>query len=296
MKVAVIGGGVMGQSIVDGWLRHGVFPAQSIFITDAHPEAIKKLQEKYPNSLVGSDNNAAVEASSLVLLCVKPFLVETVLSQLASRLAGKTLISIAAGIKLAVYHRILKYDPSISIIRAMPNIACRIDHGVTAVCSQNSAEGIKGPSEAAMLETEPLFTPLGGWLRVEDEKLMDVVTALNGSALAFGLMAIEAMADGAVKAGLPRPQSLSLSANALLAASSLCLEENASHPAVLREQITTPGGCTIAGLIALENGGFRSTLASAVLETTRASKELGCVKKEESSSGSCCECKCKARS
>ena len=160
-----------------------------------------------------------------------------------------------------------------AIFRVMPNIACRVESGLTAVCGQSVVDGVYCDNEL-LNATKTIFEPLGGWTAVEDEKLMDVVTALNGSALAFGCMAIEAMADGAVAMGLPRAMALSLSSHALKAASALHLGTG-EHPAVLRDQITTPGGCTIAGLLALEDGNFRSTLAKAVQETTRVSKQLG---------------------
>lgn len=265
----------MGQCIVDGWLKHQIFSAEQIVITDAYLPSIEALKRKYPGCQVLSDNGAAVQSADLVVLCVKPFMVESVLQSLAPYLRGKVLLSIAAGIKLSVYHHILSGAAPKAIIRAMPNIACRVDKGMTVVCDSNAAEKIAALDRPAVLATEALFQPLGGWLCIDDEKLMDVVTALNGSALAFGLQAIEAMADGAVKAGLMRPMALSLSAHALLAAGSLAVEPDAPHPAVLRDQITTPGGCTIAGLLTLEEGNFRSTLAKAVLETTRVSKELG---------------------
>lgn len=280
-KVAVIGCGVMAQCLVDGWLKHGIFKAEQMTLTDALPAALAALKTKYPACAVQADNHAAVKDASLIIICVKPFMVQKVLSQLVaadgSLFRDKTVLSVAAGLRLSLYWDILRDNEPRAIIRAMPNIACRVDHGMTAVCGNSAANGISC-DPALLAATESLFAPLGGWSLVEDEKLMDVVTALNGSALAFGCMAIEAMADGAVAMGLPRKTALSMASHALLAASALQLRSD-EHPAVLRDQITTPGGCTIAGLLALEDGNFRSTLAKAVQETTRVSKELGACQK-----------------
>lgn len=279
-RVAVLGCGVMAQCLVDGWLKRGVFVAENMILTDAIPAGLTALQNKYPKCKITANNAEAVKGADVVILSVKPFMVSQVLKEIMendnSAFDGKILISVAAGLRLSLYHELL--PSSCHIIRVMPNIACRVEAGMTAVCGSCSADGIKFGDQALLEATRDIFEPLGGWTLIDDEKLMDVVTALNGSALAFGCMTIEAMADGAVAMGLPRAAALNLSAHALLAASSLQIK-GGEHPAVLRDQITTPGGCTIAGLLALEEGNLRSTLAKAVQETTRVSKELGCVKK-----------------
>lgn len=273
-KVAVIGCGVMAQCLVDGWLKNSIFKAKNMILTDSYQPGLEALNKKYQDCTITSNNESAIKQSSVIFVCVKPFMVEKVLSEIPKDIFNdKIIISIAAGLKLSLYHGILKNSGFKAIFRAMPNIACRVDSGLTAICGQSSVDEIFCDSEL-LNSTRTIFEPLGGWTAVEDEKLMDVVTALNGSALAFGCMAIEAMADGAVSMGLPRPMALSLSAHALKAASALHLGTG-EHPAVLRDQITTPGGCTIAGLLALEDGNFRSTLAKAVQETTRVSKQLG---------------------
>lgn len=272
--VAVIGCGVMAQCLVDGWLKNKIFQAEKMFLTDSYPQGLENLKKKYQNCSITSDNSEAVKLASVIFICVKPFMVEKVLKEIPGNyFREKIIISIAAGLNLSLYHDILRNYSVKAIFRAMPNIAARVDCGMTAVCGQSEAFGIECCSNL-LNETKPLFEPLGGWTAVEDEKYMDVVTALNGSALAFGCMAIEAMADGAVSMGLPRQMALSLSAHALKAASALQIETG-EHPALLRDQITTPGGCTIAGLLALEQGNFRSTLAKAVQETTQVSKKLG---------------------
>ena len=273
-NVAIIGCGVMAQCLVDGWLNNKIFQESKMILTDSYPAGLEALKKKYRACQVTNDNTDAVIKSSIIFVCVKPFMVESVLSSIPkSTFNDKIIISVAAGLKLSLYHGILKESGVRAIFRVMPNIACRVESGLTAVCGQSVVDGVYCDNEL-LNATKTIFEPLGGWTAVEDEKLMDVVTALNGSALAFGCMAIEAMADGAVAMGLPRAMALSLSSHALKAASALHLGTG-EHPAVLRDQITTPGGCTIAGLLALEDGNFRSTLAKAVQETTRVSKQLG---------------------
>lgn len=273
-KVAVIGCGVMAQCLVDGWLKNEIFDSKKIILTDNHDPSLVRLSEKYPSCKVMKDNKEAVLCSDVIFICLKPFMVQSVLSSIPIDIfKDKIIISIAAGLKLSLYHTILAGGSVKGIIRAMPNIACKVDHGLTAVCGDSAVDGLKCDQQL-LFSTESIFKPLGGWSAIDDEKLMDAVTALNGSALAFGCMAIEAMADGAVSMGLPRSLAISLSSHALLAASALQIGTG-DHPAILRDQITTPGGCTIAGLSALEHGNFRSTLIKAVQETTRVSKEMG---------------------
>ena len=273
-KVAVIGCGVMAQCLVDGWLKNKIFDPKLMTLTDSYPLGLQNLTKKYPHCTITEANNEAIQAAHVIFICVKPFMVESVLAQVPKELfKGKILITIAAGLKLSLYHEILGGSGIRAIFRAMPNIACRVDSGLTAVCGKSSQDSITCDEEL-LADTQKIFEALGGWCAVEDEKLMDVVTALNGSALAFGCLAIEAMADGAVSMGLPRPLAISLSSHALKAASALQIGTG-EHPAVLRDQITTPGGCTIAGLLALEEGNFRSTLVKAVQQTTQISKQLG---------------------
>ena len=273
-KVAVIGCGVMAQCLIDGWLKNKIFDPKLMTLTDSYAPSLQNLTKKYPHCTITAANTEAIQAAHLIFICVKPFMVESVLTQVPKEFfKNKILISVAAGLKLSLYHEILEGSGIRAIFRAMPNIACRVDSGLTAVCGKSFQDSIDCDQELLMA-TQTIFEALGGWSAVDDEKLMDVVTALNGSALAFGCLAIEAMADGAVSMGLPRPLAISLSSHALKAASSLQLETG-EHPAILRDQITTPAGCTIAGLLALEEGNFRSVLAKAVQETTRVSKQLG---------------------
>lgn len=249
----------------------------SRFIACVNREASAKRLRGTLKSLVGGEaievtvgqNIVAVQQSDVVLLCCKPQVAHLILTEsgVKEALAGKLLISILAGVTIAQLSNWVL--PSTTVIRAMPNTPCRIREGMTVVSNLP-------PSDAEGLNKEiilKIFSSIGR-CRFLEERHFDACTALSGSGPAFACIFLEAMADGGVMMGLPRAEALELAAQTLQGAARMALQPDA-HPAQIKDSVTTPGGCTIAGLLALEDGRVRSTIARAIQVATERASELG---------------------
>jgi len=261
----VIGCGTMGEAIVRGVLASGALAPAQIFASDARPETAAALAERY-GVRTSHDNLAVATACQLALVAVKPYQVAAVLDRdpMRASLAGKLVVSIAAGVRLERLHG---YLPSSAVVRAMPNTPALIGEGMAGL-----ARG-QGTSDAQMARALALFAAVGKSVEV-DEAHMDIVTALAGSGPAFVFVMIDALADGAVRLGLRRDTAVTLAAQMVQGAARM-VGQTGSHPAVLKDQVTTPGGCTIAGLGVLEEGKLRAVLARAIEETARVAGKLG---------------------
>ncbi|KAJ3504017.1 hypothetical protein NLJ89_g8165 [Agrocybe chaxingu] len=216
-----------------------------------------------------SKNIEAVQNSDVVLLCCKPQIVHTILSEpgMKEALEGKLLISILAGVTMSqITNWVL---PSTRVVRAMPNTPCKIREGMTVV--SNLPPSVHSETDRAVILK--IFSSIGR-CRFLEEKHFDACTALSGSGPAFACIFMEAMADGGVMMGLPRAEALELAAQTLQGAARMVLQGN-THPAQLKDSVTTPGGCTIAGLLALEDGRVRSTIARGIQIATERASELG---------------------
>lgn len=255
----------MGEAIVRGVLRSGALAANQILASDARAEVATALASKH-GVRSGTDNLAVALACDTALVCVKPYQIGAVLDNDAMRvaLAGKTVISIAAGVRL---EKLASFLPKSSVIRAMPNMPALIGEGMAGL-----ARG-KGISDEHMAFALALFASVGKSQEV-DESQMDIVTAVAGSGPGFVFLMIDALADGAVRLGLRRDLAVTMVAQMVQGAARM-VAQTGTHPAVLKDQVTTPGGCTIAGLGVLEDGKIRSVLARAVEETARVAGKLG---------------------
>jgi pyrroline-5-carboxylate reductase len=264
-RLAVIGCGIMGEAIVGGLLRAGLFAPGEVLATTRRQDAADAVQARH-GVAVTLDNLAACRSAHTILLTLKPQRIAKVVHEPGMReaLAGKLVISIAAGVTLA---QLAEWLPASSVIRAMPNTPCLIGEGMTVL-----ARG-KGVGDAEVAIAARLFETVGRCLEVED-KLMDAVTSLGGSGPAFVYIMIEAMADGGVMMGLPRPVALEIAAQVFQGAARMVLQTS-RHPAALKDQVTTPAGCTIAGVLTMEDGRIRSVLARTIQEATRVAGELG---------------------
>jgi len=239
-------------------------------------ESAKRLRGEF-RSLVGGEaievtvrqNIAAVQQSDVVLLCCKPQVAHLILNESGAKeaLAGKLLISILAGITIAQLSNWVL--PSTTIIRAMPNTPCRIREGMTVVSNLPPSDS-EGLNKEIILK---IFSSIGR-CRFLDERHFDACTAVSGAGPAFACIFLEAMADGGVMMGLPRAEALELAAQSLQGAARMALQPGA-HPAQLKDSVTTPGGCTIAGLLVLEDGRVRSTIARAIQAAADRASELG---------------------
>lgn len=263
--LGVLGCGTMGTAVLRGVLRAGVLPAARLIASTRRPETARALAERLEVATT-TDALATARAASVVLLGVKPQQLAGLLDDepMRAALSGKLVVSMAAGVRLEALGRWL---PGSALVRAMPNTPCLIGQGMTAL-----ARGT-GVGDGQLATVQAIFAACGRTLEL-DEKLMDVATALNGSGPAFVYLIIEALADGALMMGLRRDVALAMAAQMVQGAARM-VQETGQHPAVLKDQVTTPGGTTIAGLLTLEDGRLRSVLARAVEEATRVATRLG---------------------
>jgi pyrroline-5-carboxylate reductase len=264
-KLVFLGTGNMAEALLKGLLREGTADPDEIVCAEPRPERREEIADRYGVE-VTSDNRAAAALADLVVLSVKPQVMETLLTEIAPALEPRALVvSIAAGVPISVLGR--RLPAGTRIIRTMPNTPALVGAGATALA--------RGPyaTDADVTVARALFEAVGTAV-VVDEGLLDAVTGLSGSGPAFVFMAIEALADGGVKAGLPRGTALTLAAQTVMGAARLVLETG-KHPGELKDQVTSPGGTTIAGVHALESRAFRAALIDAVEAAAHRSRELG---------------------
>ena len=263
-KIAVIGAGKLGEALIGGMIDAGIVRKDQFIATAAHQERLTVVQKKLGVKTTLS-NGEAVRRSQLVLLCVKPQVVEEVLRQVADDLTPKhVLISVAASVSTRFMETIL--GKPVPVIRAMPNTPCLIKQGMTAVAPGKHA------TAAQVQAAKRMFEAIGLCLIV-DEKHMDAATALGASGPAFVYTIIESLIEGGVKVGLPRDVATLMAAQMVHGAASMVLETG-EHPAKLKDTVTTPAGCTVDGLLELEEGGLRVTLIKAVDRATKRAREL----------------------
>jgi len=263
--VAIIGCGTMGQAILGGALQAGAIDPARTIITARRDVRAHEIAERF-GVHAETDNAVAAGRADVVVLCVKPQVAQSVLLApgVARALSGKVLVSICAGTRL---DQLQEWVPGARCIRAMPNTPSVIRRGMTVISPSQSA------SDVDVQWVERLFASVGR-CRVLDEQYMDAVTALSGSGPAFACVVIEALADGGVMMGLPRDVAVELAAQTVHGAGRLVLETG-THPAALKDSVTTPAGCTIAGLLTMEDGRIRSTLARTIQEATLVAAGLG---------------------
>jgi len=264
-RIAVLGTGKMGGILLQAFLREGLFAPAQIAATVAHAERAEALSAEL-GIAVSTDNRAAANGADIVLLGVKPTQIAALAREIAPVLKPTTLVlSIAASTKLAAMEQVLGSDAP-AVIRAMPNTPAKIGAGVTALCRG------RWVSDEQLALAERIFQTVGRTV-VVDEKHMDAVTGLSGSGPAFIYIILEALAEAGVNVGLPRDIATQLAAQTTYGAAKMVLETGA-HPALLKDEVTTPAGCTVDGILELEAGGLRITLLKAVKRATERAKEL----------------------
>jgi pyrroline-5-carboxylate reductase len=262
IKLGFIGAGNMGRAIIRGLLAGGHVSREGLVYYD--PDPARQVQMDELGVQAARDNSEVMQAP-VVVLAIKPQVMGAVLAEVKEfARPWNLIISIAAGVPLKI---LAEAFPESRVIRVMPNTPTLVGAGMAAL---TPGPGVT-PEDLAL--AQELFQALGEAVVVE-EKLMDAVTGLSGSGPAFVAVFIEALADGGVKMGLPRPLALTLATQTVLGTARLCHEEQ-MHPAVLKDLVTSPGGTSIAGLHALESGGFRVAVMNAVSAAAARSKELG---------------------
>jgi pyrroline-5-carboxylate reductase len=266
MTLGVIGAGVMGQTLIKGLLASELIPREQIWAGDKSAAACEKARAELKVH-VEVDYHARVPTADLILLCVKPADAAAVLTTLKS--AGlqpdTLLISILAGASTERLESLLATDNP--LVRAMPNTPAIVGEGMTVICRGSHA----GPADLA--RARQIFEAVGKCLPV-DEVHFNAITALSGSGPAYQYLIMEALADAGVRVGLPRQLALTLVSQTVLGSAKM-VQTTGRHPAALRDDVTTPAGCTIGGLLMLEDGRIRSVLARAVEEAARIAAHLG---------------------
>lgn len=264
--LGVIGAGVMGQAILGGLLRKGFVERSQVWAAAKSDNSCRQVAESL-GIAVERDYLSRIPDSEIVILCVKPAQVEAVLQKLKhARLHPETmLVSIAAGPTTERLESLL--GTANPWVRAMPNTPCVVGDGMTVICPGKFATSVH------LDQAQRVFQAVGRCVAAE-ESHFNAVTALSGSGPAYVYLILEALADAGVRVGLRRDLALALVTQTVLGATKM-VQETGRHPAALRDDVTTPAGCTIGGLLMLEDGKIRSVLARAVEEATRIAGQLG---------------------
>jgi pyrroline-5-carboxylate reductase len=263
-KLAVLGTGKLGGILLRAYLQQGLFKPQNVSATVKHAEKASKLAKEL-GITVTTENRAAVRNADIVLLGVKPQVIGEVLQEIASELRPDTLvISVAASVPTSYIEQ--RLGGKVPVLRVMPNTCSTVNCGMAGICRGASATAEHVEMARAMFDAV-------GRTVVVDEKNMDAVTGLSASGPAFAYIILESLAEAGVKVGLARDVATLLAAQTMKGAASVVLETG-DHPALLKDAVTTPAGCTIDGILELEEGKLRVTLIKAVVKATQRAGEL----------------------
>lgn len=264
-KIGVIGAGKIGSAIMRGVIRAGLVQRDQVMASDLS-KALRQSIAKELGIKVTLNNGQVCDFADIVILAVKPQIVDPVVKEVAKKL-GKTklLVSVAAGVPLSRIEGNLAQGAR--VVRVMPNIPCVVGAGASCYAGGANATATELQKVEMILNSFGIALPL-------EEKHLDAVTGLSGSGPAYVFLFIESLADGGVQVGLSRDVALKLALQTVYGSARMALESG-SHLGQLRDEVTSPGGTTIAGLYALEKGGMRGTVMEAVLQATYRSQALG---------------------
>ena len=263
-KVAVLGAGKIGSILLQAFLAHSVVSRDRVTATVHRGEKAASIASTL-GIPVGTNNRQAAAEADVIFLCVKPQTVSDVLEEIAPLLnSSKLLISVAASVPTAYIEQ--KLPGKIPVVRAMPNTPSQVGYGMTAICGGAFA------TAAHVNAAERMFSTVGRTV-VLDEKHMNAVTGLSASGPAFIYVVIESLSEAGVKVGLPRDVATLLATQTVLGSAKMVLDTG-HHPALLKDGVTTPAGCTVDGLLELEDGGLRVTLIKAVVKATERAGQL----------------------
>jgi pyrroline-5-carboxylate reductase len=270
-KLVVLGAGKLGGILLRAYLKQGLFDVSRTTTTVKHAERAAGLAKEL-GIVVTTDNREAVKGADIILLTVKPQAVAEVLQEIATEIGPQTLlVSVAASVPTGFVEQQLtaatggKRD-EVAVVRAMPNTPAAVGCGMTAICGGAHTR----PEHLDIARN--MFDAVGRTI-VLDEKHMDAVTGLSASGPAFAYIILESLAEAGVKVGLPRDVATLLAAQTMKGSASVVLETG-DHPALLKDAVTTPAGCTIDGILELEEGKLRVTLIKAVVKSTTRAGEL----------------------
>jgi pyrroline-5-carboxylate reductase len=269
LSIGFLGAGQMATALAKGWASAGLLDAGTCAASDPHKKSRDTFQAE-TGIATSSSNASVVDRCKVLILAVKPHIIPQLLEELQSRLlSDRLVVSIAAGITLSQLQEGL--GETARIVRVMPNTPALVGQSATGFALGSQATA----ADAELVES--LFLSVGVAYQLP-EHLLDAVTGLSGSGPAYAYQFIEALSDGGVKMGLPREVATKLAAQTILGAAKMVLATG-HHPAALKDAVASPGGTTIAGLHALERGGFRAAAIDAVEAGTIRAKELGLPKR-----------------
>jgi len=264
-KIGVIGAGKIGSAMARGIIRAGLAAKENVMASDVS-EALRQAATQELGIKTTVDNGELCDFADIIILAVKPQIVDPVAKEIAKKIAkAKLLVSVAAGVPLARIEANL--EKGARVVRVMPNIPCVVGAGASAYGGGTHATSTDLERVGAILNS------FGVGMAVE-EKYLDAVTGLSGSGPAYVFLFMEALADGGVQVGLARDVALKLAMQTVYGAAKMALDGN-KHLGELKDEVTSPGGTTIAGLYAMEQKGFHGTVMDAVVSATRRSQELG---------------------
>ena len=264
-SIGFIGAGNMAEALIRGLVKGGHVPANRITASAPRNERLAELAEAY-GIAVTRDNREVARAASIVVLSVKPQILDKVLREIGDQLRPGTLvISIAAGVDTETIEEALA--DGVRVVRAMPNTPALVGAGATAISAGKHA------SDEDLAMARAVFDAVGITVQL-DESHLDAVTGLSGSGPAYIFLILEALADAGVKVGLSRRNAQRLAAQTVMGSAKMLLETD-EHVGRLKDMVTSPGGTAIAGLHTLEEGGLRTTLINAVETATKRARELG---------------------
>ncbi len=262
--VGIIGLGRMGRCMVKGLLETQTLKKSDLLFTTKHLETAAQIEQELEIKACKT-NSELIEKSDIIVIAVKPQNISEVLDEVGKKISkGQTIVSIVASISTSLIES--KLPKGVAVIRAMPNTPAFVGAGMIAWC--NGSKALEKDWERA----QTLFQPLGKVARV-DEKHMDAVTGLSGCGPAYLYVVLESLTDAGIKVGLPRELATQLAGQTVLGAARMLLDTG-RHPAALKDEVTTPAGCTIDGLLELEEGKLRVTLIKAVVQATKRAKTL----------------------
>jgi pyrroline-5-carboxylate reductase len=264
--IGFIGAGNMAETLMGGLIGSNRSQPDHLICSDVRTARLDELSHRYGVQTT-KDNKAVIDASDIVIYAVKPQIMGSVLKETVDSLdPSKLIISIAAGVPLAAIEKVLRKE--LRLIRAMPNVCVAVEAGATAI---TASAGVK-PEDVEMARM--VFQSVGRCIVLKEDHLLDAVTGLSGSGPAYIFLILDALSDAGVKMGLFREDARELAAQTVLGAAKMLLETGL-NPGQLKDMVTSPGGTTIAGLHALEQGGLRATLINAVEAATLRSEALG---------------------
>ena len=265
MGLGFLGAGNMGEAMIRGVLAAKLHQPKRVVVFDAAPGRGDDLRERYGISVAASAGEL-FKACDIVVVAVKPQALDAALSGIPKASArGKTFVSVVAGARVERFVRAL--GEGARVVRTMPNTPAQVGMGSTGIFFPPDVD------EATRGKVRALFSSFGAVAEVPREELLDVVTALSGSGPAYAFLFLEALADGAVRAGMGRQEAILLAASTLEGAARM-VRQTGKHPAELKDMVMSPGGTTAAGVAALERGSFRATVMDAVMSAWQRCREL----------------------